>query len=66
MASKRPQTMAKIAREREVRERRARKLEKKRTAAAERRAAAAGATTLNGGTDAPSPSTFDAPTAVES
>jgi hypothetical protein len=37
-SSKRQQTMAKMARERTVRERRERKLEKKHAAAAERRA----------------------------
>jgi hypothetical protein len=42
MTSKRQQTMAKMARERTVRERRERKLEKKQAAAAERRAAANG------------------------
>jgi hypothetical protein len=41
---KRQVTMAKMAREREVRERRARKLEKKHAAAAERRANSEGAT----------------------
>ena len=38
MTSKRQQTMAKMTREREVKERRARKLEKKHAAAAERKA----------------------------
>jgi cell division protein FtsB len=38
MSSKRQQTMAKLTRERTVKERRARKLEKKEAAAAERRA----------------------------
>lgn len=38
MTSKRQQTMSKIARERTVKERRARKLEKKHAAAAERKA----------------------------
>ncbi len=42
MASKRQQTMSKMTREREVRERRARKLEKKHAAAAERKAKATG------------------------
>jgi hypothetical protein len=42
MTSKRQQTMAKVAREREVRERRARRLEKKHAAAAERKAKAEG------------------------
>jgi hypothetical protein len=42
MASHRQTTMAKIARERAVRERRERKLEKKHAAAAERKAKAAG------------------------
>ena len=42
MATKRQQTMAKITRERAVREKRERKLEKKRAAAAERRAKADG------------------------
>jgi len=42
MSSKRQQTMAKMARERTVRERRARKLEKQQAAVAERRAAANG------------------------
>ncbi len=37
MATKRQQTQAKMAREREVKERRARKLEKKHAAAAERK-----------------------------
>ena len=41
MATKRQQTMAKITRERMVRERRERKQEKKRAAAAERKAQAA-------------------------
>ena len=41
-SSKRQQTMAKMARERTVRERRERKLEKKQAAAAERKAKAAG------------------------
>jgi cell division protein FtsB len=49
MTSKRQQTMAKVAREREVKERRARKLEKKHAAAAERRAKAEGATSSTGG-----------------
>lgn len=40
MSSKRQQTMAKMARERTVKERRERKLEKKHAAAAERRAEA--------------------------
>jgi hypothetical protein len=40
MTSKRQQTMSKIARERLVRERRERKLEKKHAAAAERKARA--------------------------
>lgn len=40
---KRQMTMSKIARERDVRERRARKLEKKHAAAAERKARADGA-----------------------
>jgi hypothetical protein len=39
MSSKRQQTMAKLTRERTVKERRERKLEKKQAAAAERRAA---------------------------
>jgi hypothetical protein len=43
MTTKRQQTQAKIAREREVKERRARKLEKKHAAAAERRSNADGA-----------------------
>ena len=42
MATKRQQTMAKITRERAVREKRERKLEKKHAAAAERRAKADG------------------------
>ena len=42
MTSKRQQTMSKMTREREVRERRARKLEKKHAAAAERKARADG------------------------
>lgn len=42
MSSKRQQTMAKMARERTVKERRARKLEKQQAAVAERRAAAEG------------------------
>jgi hypothetical protein len=42
MTSKRQQTMAKMTREREVKERRARRLEKKHAAAAERKAKAAG------------------------
>lgn len=42
MSSKRQQTMAKMARERTVKERRARKLEKQQAAVAERRAAANG------------------------
>jgi hypothetical protein len=41
---KRQMTQAKMAREREVKERRARKLEKKRAAAAERKAQAEGTT----------------------
>ena len=44
MTSKRQQTMAKMTRERAVKERRARKLEKKHAAAAERRAQAEGVT----------------------
>jgi hypothetical protein len=44
MTNKRQQTMAKVTREREVRERRARRLEKKHAAAAERKARAEGAT----------------------
>lgn len=43
MKSKRQVTMSKLAREREVKERRARKLEKKHAAAAERKAHAQGA-----------------------
>jgi hypothetical protein len=43
MTSKRQQTMAKMTREREVKERRARRLEKKHAAAAERKAKAADA-----------------------
>lgn len=46
MASQHQQTMSKIAPEREVKERRARKLEKKHAAAAERKAKADGATSL--------------------
>lgn len=42
MSTKRQQTMAKMARERTVRERRERKLEKKQAAAAERKAKADG------------------------
>ena len=42
MATKRQQTMAKITRERAVKEKRERKLEKKRAATAERRAKADG------------------------
>jgi hypothetical protein len=42
MATKRQQTMAKITRERSVREKRERKLEKKRAAAAEKKARADG------------------------
>ena len=42
MATKRQQTMAKMARERTVREKRERKMEKKRVAKEERRARAAG------------------------
>jgi hypothetical protein len=42
MTSKRQQTMAKMTRERAVREKREKKLEKKRAAAAERKALAAG------------------------
>jgi hypothetical protein len=42
MTTKRQQTMLKTAREREVKERRARKLEKKYAAAAQRRAEAEG------------------------
>jgi hypothetical protein len=41
MSSKRQQTMAKMARERTVRERREKKLEKKQAAAAEKKARAA-------------------------
>jgi hypothetical protein len=41
-SSKRQQTMAKMARERAVKEKRLRKLEKKQAAAAERKALAAG------------------------
>ena len=44
MTSKRQQTMAKMARERLVKERRERRLEKKHAAAAERKAKAEGAT----------------------
>ena len=40
MSTKRQQTMAKLTRERTVKERRARKLEKQQAAVAERRAAA--------------------------
>jgi hypothetical protein len=43
MTSKRQQTFSKMAREREVKERRARKLEKKHAAALERKAKAEGA-----------------------
>ena len=42
MSSKRQQTMAKMARERTVRERREKKLEKKQAAAAEKKLRAAG------------------------
>jgi hypothetical protein len=42
MSTKRQQTMAKMARERTVRERRAKKLEKKQAARAEKKARAAG------------------------
>jgi hypothetical protein len=42
MATKRQQTMAKITRERAVKEKRERKLEKKRAASAEKKARAAG------------------------
>jgi hypothetical protein len=42
MTTKRQQTMAKMTRERAVREKRERKIEKKRAAAAERKARAAG------------------------
>jgi len=42
MTTKRQQTMLKTARERDVKERRARKLEKKYAAAAQRKAAATG------------------------
>ena len=52
MTSKRQQTFSKMAREREVKERRARKLEKKHAAAAERKAKAEDATSLE-----PSPTT---------
>jgi hypothetical protein len=48
MSSKRQQTMAKIARERTVRERRELKLEKKQAAAAERKAKEAGGVRLAG------------------
>lgn len=55
MSAKRQQTMAKIARERAVREKRERKLEKKQAAAALRRAVADGtlepAPTADDGTD---------------
>ena len=44
MTSKRQQTMAKMTRERAVREKREKKQEKKRAAAAERKALAAGGT----------------------
>ncbi len=47
MTSKRQQTMSKMARERVVKERRARKLEKKHAAAAERKAKAEGAVPLS-------------------
>jgi len=46
MATKRQQTMAKITRERAVREKRERKLEKKRAAKAERKAQAEGSAPL--------------------
>ena len=49
MTSKRQQTMAKMARERLVAERRARRLEKKHAAAAERKAKAEGATSSTSG-----------------
>lgn len=48
MTSKRQQTMSKMAREREVRERRARRLEKKYAAAVERKAKAEGVTSPAG------------------
>lgn len=48
MSSKRQQTMAKIERERTVRERRERKLEKKQAAVAERKAREAGGLDLSG------------------
>lgn len=48
MTSKRQQTMAKMTREREVKERRARRLEKKHAAAAERKAKAQGVTPPTG------------------
>jgi cell division protein FtsB len=50
MKSKRQQTMAKVTREREVKERRARKLEKKHAAAAERKAKAEGGQPTDGET----------------
>lgn len=48
MKSKRQQTMSKRTREHEVRERRARKLEKKHAAAAERKARSEGVTSDSG------------------
>jgi hypothetical protein len=48
VTTKRQQTMSKMAREREVKERRARKLEKKYAAAAQRKAEASGAESPTG------------------
>lgn len=63
MTSKRQQTMSKMTREREVRERRARRLEKKHAAAAERKAKAAGA--MSPTTEEPFPGTAGQPGEVE-
>jgi hypothetical protein len=54
VTTKRQQTMLKTAREREVKERRARKLEKKYAAAAQRKALAEGGA-LPASTDTPGP-----------
>jgi hypothetical protein len=62
MSTKRQQTMAKMARERTVKERRARKLEKQQAAVAERRAAAEG-TPLENGRAWPEAPTSEAPAA---
>lgn len=59
MTTKRQQTMAKITRERAVKEKRERKLEKKRAASAEKKARAAGLIPMDGVDEEGSPALLD-------